>query len=194
MPGNAVVVFTAKPLGLILRDQGSGDWRLDATRTQRTEYLVCTQNRQHPRFGMPAAPHRAAFLIGRICDVVPSPERAGRWLIKIDQYLECNIPEVWGKSGHLRYPVWYTTLDELGISLASLPPFRSLPGAQEPEGFAEAGQHVLIPAPAPAATSPGRGGNDMGVRLDTILAQLDRIPDLAAPGDPFGWDEHGLPA
>ena len=27
-----------------------------------------------------------------------------------------------------------------------------------------------------------------------ILAQLDRIPDLAAPGDPFGWDEHGLPA
>lgn len=78
MPSSAIIVFTDKPLVLILRDHGSGDWRLVAARTRRVEYLVCTHNRQDFQFGM--APHRAAFLIGRICDVIPSPERADRWL------------------------------------------------------------------------------------------------------------------
>jgi antitoxin VapB len=30
-------------------------------------------------------------------------------------------------------------------------------------------------------------------RLRAILAQIDRVPDLPAPVDPFDWDEHGLP-
>ena len=30
-------------------------------------------------------------------------------------------------------------------------------------------------------------------RLHAILAQIDRVPDLPAPVDPFDWDEHGLP-
>ena len=35
--------------------------------------------------------------------------------------------------------------------------------------------------------------NDHWARLDAILAQLDRIPDLPALYDPLQWDEHGLP-
>ena len=30
-------------------------------------------------------------------------------------------------------------------------------------------------------------------RMDAILAQLDRVPDLPTPFDPLDWDEHGLP-
>ena len=30
-------------------------------------------------------------------------------------------------------------------------------------------------------------------RLDAILAQLDRVPDLPVPVDPLEWDAHGLP-
>jgi antitoxin VapB len=30
-------------------------------------------------------------------------------------------------------------------------------------------------------------------RLRAILAQIDRVPDLPAPVDPFDWDEHGQP-
>jgi len=30
-------------------------------------------------------------------------------------------------------------------------------------------------------------------QFDTILAQLDRVPDLPEGSDPLEWDEYGLP-
>src|SRR3954471_16530559 len=108
MPHSAIVTFTARPIEEILEHRGSRDWRLDAGRARYFEYLVCTQNRHNPGFRTPAAPHRAAFLIGRISGVTQSSERPDRWLIEINEYLECNLPNIWAKSGHLRYPVWYT--------------------------------------------------------------------------------------
>jgi antitoxin VapB len=29
-------------------------------------------------------------------------------------------------------------------------------------------------------------------QLRAILAQIDRVPELPSPVDPFDWDEHGL--
>jgi hypothetical protein len=191
MPQTALVTFTAKPLEWLLRDGGSGDWRLDAERAQRCEYLVCTQNRHNADFGAPTAPHGAAFLIGRISEVVRSSERHDRWVVKIGEYLECNLPNIWGKSGHLRYPVWYTTLEELGIDLAALPSFRPLPRAGAARGMAEMGAASLI-APDRAARR-GTPEHDAWRRLNAILDQIDRVPDLPAPSDPLDWDEHGLP-
>jgi hypothetical protein len=178
-----IVTFTARPLEWILGDQGSRDWRLDADRARRCEFLVCTQNRHNADFGAPTAPHGAAFLIGRISDVVVSPERHDRWLIKISEYVECNVPNIWGKSGHLRYPVWYTTLEELGIDLTTLGPFKPLQRS--------------IPARRPArdalqSVAPAGDRNEWK-RLQAILAQIDRVPDLPEPLDPLDWDERGLP-
>ena len=34
---------------------------------------------------------------------------------------------------------------------------------------------------------------DVWDRLDALLAQMDRVPDLSATFDPLEWDEHGLP-
>jgi hypothetical protein len=175
---SAIVTFTARPLRWILADQGSRDWRLNAGRARQCKFLVCTQNRHNAEFGAPTAPHGSAFLIGRISDVVVSPERHDRWLIKISEYLECNLPNIWGRSGHLRYPVWYTTLEELGIDLSALGPFHPLPlagGASSP------------PMPSQQA------GEDSWKRLEAILAQIDRIPERTSPLDPLEWDERGLP-
>ncbi len=196
MAQTAIVVFTARSLDEILRDGGSRDWRLDADRARDCEYLVCTQNRRNTDFGAPTAPHGAAFLIGRISGVVRSPDDPARWLIKISEYIDYVIPNIWGKSGHLRYPVWYTTLEDLGIDLSTLPPFTALLPPQ-PEGMGEMTAAPLIAASAwtsrPAAQTTARSDADAWRRLDAILAQLDRVPDLAAPADPLDWDEHGLP-
>jgi hypothetical protein len=206
LPHTAIVTFTARPIDEILAHGGSRDWRLDATRARYFDYLVCTQNRHNPGFGTPIAAHRAAFLIGRISEVVASPERPDRWLIKISEYVECNLPNIWGKHGNLRYPVWYTTLEQLGIDLDTLPPFTPLrssgsPGAASVGGMSDmAARPVIAPtgwtqASAGYAERPPvmADATDAWRRLDAILAQLDRVPDLAMPVDPLEWDQHGLP-
>ena len=199
MPHTAVVTFTARPLDWILRDQGSRDWRLDAERAARAEYLVCTQNRHNPEFGAPTAPHGAAFLIARISGVVPSEQEPGRWLIKFDEYTvpEHPIPNIWRKSGHHRYPVWYTTLEELGIDLDTLPPFQAAPAADRPGGLSDVdAPHFVPPARLrddPWKHQPQADRRDVGARLDTLLAQFDRIPDRPGAIEPLVWDEHGLP-
>lgn len=35
--------------------------------------------------------------------------------------------------------------------------------------------------------------DDVEGRLDAILAQMDRIPDIAEPLEPLEWDDDGLP-
>jgi hypothetical protein len=208
MPHSVIVTFTAKPLQEILADQGSRDWRLDPQRTRQAEYLVCTQNQRNSGFRTPPAPHRAAFLIGRVTDVVVSPERPDRWLIKIREYIALDppIPNIWGKLGKLRYPVWYTTLEELGIDLAALPPFTPLPpetasAAATAGGLSEAGGWPISPTPIwprqdvrrVARQPEPTDQSDAWRRLDAILAQIDRVPDLPTPVDPLEWDQHGLP-
>jgi hypothetical protein len=206
MPHVALVTLTARPLEWILGDGGSRDWRLNAERARQCEYLVCTQNRHNADFGAPTAPHGAAFLIGRISDVVQSPERHDRWLVRISEYIECNLPNIWRKSGHLRYPVWYTTLEALGIDLGALPPFRPMPltgagGMSErpaqavpaPSNWMQTSQNVVKPAGDRGARAPSPGGQVGWRRMDAILDQIDRVPDLPTPLDPFDWDEHGLP-
>jgi hypothetical protein len=195
----AVVTFTARNSRWVLEDGGSQAWRLDADRVRRSEYLVCTQNQHNTEgFGEPAAEHRAAFLIGRISDVVPSPEEPNRWLIRISEYIECNIPNIWGKSGHTRYPVRYTTLEELGIDLGLLPPFRPLPASASTPGMRDMSGPPIVPPrprpPGPAVAAPQpAAGQDPWERLEAILHQIDLIPDRLAPFEPLEWDAHGLP-
>jgi hypothetical protein len=207
MPHTAIVTFTARPVEWILRDGGSGDWRLDPERARHAEFLVCTQNRHNAEFGAPTAPHGHAFLIGRIAGVGPSRERPDRWVIKISEYMEPNIGrKIWGYSGHARYPIRYTTLEELGIDLRSQPPFRPVPALDGGGGMHEVASPLVVPAEWQLGNASGGvplrdHGNDRGLaggpdawrRLDAILDQIDRIPDLPAPFDPLDWDEQGLP-
>jgi hypothetical protein len=62
-------------------------------------------------------PQGSAFLVGIINNVVPSAENPARFLIRISEYAEVDIPKVWGG---WRNPVKYTDLGSLGIDPASL--------------------------------------------------------------------------
>jgi hypothetical protein len=171
---------------------------LDPERARRAEYLVCTHNGHNPAFRAPTAAHRAAILIGRIADVVPSLEEPNRWLIKISEYIALTpaIPNIWGKSGHRRYPVWYTTLEDLGIDLDGLLPFRPMPPHGGVSGMSERPAVPVIATPDWMQSSEHArtgGGQDSWVRLDAILGQIDRVPDLPEPLDPLDWDQRGLP-
>jgi hypothetical protein len=68
---------------------------------QHDEWDFATANQQHG----------TAFLIGRIAEIVRSGQ-PGRWLIKISEYAEINIPNVWKG---WRFPVRYMPLSDFGI-------------------------------------------------------------------------------
>jgi hypothetical protein len=118
------------------------------------------------------------LLIGRISEVVVSPERHDRWLIKISEYVECNLPNIWGKHGNLRYPVWYTTLEQLGVDPDALPSFTPLPSPNGPAasavGLTEMAVRPVIPPTVwtqpPAGHTAQPDGPDAWRRLDAILA------------------------
>ena len=197
-PTPVVVVFTARPIEEILEHGGSGDWRLDPERAKRAVYLVCTHNGRNPASRARTPAHGAATLIGRIAGVAPSPEEPSRWLIKISEYIVLTpaIPNIWGKSGHLRYPVWYTTLEELGIDLNGLPLFQPMPSLGGVSGMSERPAAPVIASPDWMLSNQHArrgGGQDPWDRLDAILSQIDRIPDLPEPFDPLDWDQRGLP-
>jgi hypothetical protein len=190
MPKTALVVFTARSLEWILNEHGSGNWRLDPVRARNCEFLVCTQNCRNASFGAPTVAHRAAFLIGHISGVVPARE-PDRWVVKICDYVAVNLQNIWAKSGHLRYPVRYTTLDELGIDLSSLSPF--MPLTVSGGGFSEGPAAPTAAPPGPTRGHAPAGDPDAWRRFDAILAQLDRVPDVPNPSNPLEWDEYGLP-
>ncbi len=138
MTHSAVLTFTARSPQRIIGEGGSQAWRLDADRAKKCEFLVCAQNRHNGDWGGATEPHAGAFIVGRICDVVPStdqPARPDRWLIQISEYARVNIPEVWQG---WRYPVRYTSLEDLGIDLATLA-FEPLPEPDELFDFVEEG-------------------------------------------------------
>ncbi len=115
----AVVVFTAKTVERLLADGGSRAWVLDRNNARRCEFVVCTRNSFPKGWGedIGPEPHRSAFLVGRVADVVPAGD--GRWLITFSEYARLNQPrgDVWRG---WRNPVRYTTLDEVGIDVSEL--------------------------------------------------------------------------
>jgi hypothetical protein len=116
----------------ILAKGGSDTWKLDPQRVLKCQYLVCTQNR-HRQDGTPEAPHRAAFLVGKVSGVEPAePINGPRWLVRISEYAEIEMPEVWDGSQN---PVRYTTLQSLGIDPETLD-FQPMP--EPPQTLREA--------------------------------------------------------
>ena len=117
-----VAVFTFESIDRILNDGGTSEWRVNRHRAQRCVFTVCTRNR-YPKVPTPregTEPHRSAFLLGRVRDVVTSPgPMPKRYLIQFSKYALLDIPEVWvkGTEGGVRYK---TTLEEFGIDTSEL--------------------------------------------------------------------------
>ena len=116
-----VVVFTFEKIDRILNDGGTSEWRVNRHRAQQCVFTVCTRN-CYPKAPTPregTEPHRSAFLIGRVRDVVTSPgPMPKRYLIQFSKYALLDIPKVWvnGAEGGFMYK----TLEELGIDTSEL--------------------------------------------------------------------------
>jgi hypothetical protein len=85
-------------------------------------FLVCVQNQNNPDrdFSDASEPHGSAFLVGRISDVIPSPEdpNSGRWMIQISEYATVQNPKnVWQG---WRNPVKYGALEDFDIDVSKL--------------------------------------------------------------------------
>ena len=111
-----IVVFTATDPETIINEGGSRAWALDPRRAKECEYLVCTRN-QNGSSENPDETHGAAFLIGKIRNIVPSQEEKERFVIELSQHALVSLPGVWRKGD--RNPVRYTTLDDLNIDPAN---------------------------------------------------------------------------
>lgn len=112
MRRTAIAVLTFKSREHILSVGGTCSWALNRANARKFEFAVCTRNANTREAEGPER-HATAFLVGRISDVVPSPERPERWLIQLSEYAIVDIPNVWGKGW--RNPVRYTSIEDLGI-------------------------------------------------------------------------------
>jgi hypothetical protein len=95
---------------------GSSSWRLDRNHARQRAFAVCSRN-AHGKRVEGQETHRSAFLVGKIKDVVPSPKKEHRYLIRFSEYALVNIPDVWKGD---RNPVKYSTLEEIGIDPTKL--------------------------------------------------------------------------
>lgn len=176
MTKEVVAVFTYRTREEIISSRGSEAWALNPQNAQRCRYLVCTRNRYtHPADSGPEE-HGAAFLIGKISLVEPSPERPDRYIIRFNEYALLDPqPVVWPGS---RNPVWYLdNLADLHIDETSLV-WQPVPPAE-----------VTGAVPLPVAPSKGaprheetkllqQSADVAAEDIDRIIARLDvEIPE-----------------
>ncbi len=152
-----LVVFTYRTIQQILEEGGSQAWSLKPANARKCDYLVCTRNRYQPNAGPES--HHSAFLVGKISGVEVSPERSDRWIVRISEYAEVSVPEVWPGA---RNPVWYVeSLETLGIQPDEL-------------------EWKPMPEPTSTSTSPtgpDEGGDDVSIDdLKAAVAAAHGVP------------------
>lgn len=115
----AVVVMTARGPDRIIQEGGSQAWVLNPKNAAKHPYLITVQNRHNGQWGGATEPHSTAFLIGKISEIVPSPEPESkdRYLIKISEYARISFPCKWRGSNPVRY---LDIKEEFGIDPESL--------------------------------------------------------------------------
>lgn len=112
---HAVAIYTSESADSILEHGFTGNWGTRAERVSEYRYVVCIRNGRHPS-APNDVPNGTAFLVGMIGNVweVSEATQDGRprVAIGISEVAEVRVEGAWGKN---RNPVWYTTLEELGI-------------------------------------------------------------------------------
>lgn len=122
----ALAIFTGKPVERLLEEGGTSSWVLDRSKARAFRYAVCVKN-QHADWSDGEEEHGAAFVVGKISDVVPAVDTPDRWLVKFSEYAEINLPGAWKG---WRNPVRYTTMEELGVDVEALT-FKAMPAIKD---------------------------------------------------------------
>jgi len=122
MTDKAIIVFTYKSVETIIESGGTSSWTLDPVKARQCQYAICTRNAKSKRGRGGDEAHQSAFMIGKVKDVVVTPERQGRYIVLFSEYAEVTIPNIWrGDRNPVRYaPSLEALLKESGIKLSSL--------------------------------------------------------------------------
>ena len=149
---DVISVFTSKSVETIIADGGSQAWTLDRARAARCDYLVACRNAHGEPEG--PEPHRQAFLVGKVSDIVASTETDGRFKILISEWAKVDWDEGWGEGR--RNPVAYYKdadfCDNNGnpVDFKSLP-FQKLAAAPRGLSIAEAKAALAITFDVPVS-------------------------------------------
>jgi hypothetical protein len=142
-----LVVLTGRSRERLLREGGTSEWVLNPAVVRGFTYVVCVRHAHPPYDPGPGArpePHGAAFLVGKISDLVLMDNNDGgrdRYLVKFDEIADVLIPDFWDGS---RNPVRYVDMADIrrrGLdvdALAFSPVLESAPTAVETVTTADA--------------------------------------------------------
>lgn len=115
---NTVIVFTAKGINKTIEQGGSGNWKLNAERVKKCDYLILTANSHQPASMHLKEKHGHAFLIGKISGLTQAAfddqgnKESNRWIIQFSEYAEIDLPNAWGG---FQNPVKYADLSEFSL-------------------------------------------------------------------------------
>lgn len=118
MSTEAIAVYTFKSRERIYANGGTSSWVLNPVNARPYQWVVCCRNANDKATEGPEA-HGSAFMVARVLDFVPSPEKGfeHRYLIRFSEYAEVAVPDAWKG---WRNPIKYTSLEELGIDPETL--------------------------------------------------------------------------
>ncbi|HEY8572743.1 hypothetical protein [Phenylobacterium sp.] len=157
-----LTVLTFKSAEHLLADGGTQSWVLNRKRALTCRYVVCARHRQGPWKAEGPEPHKHAFLVGRIDDIVPSSENASRWCVMFSEYALLNGPKLPLESASPTQ--YFPTLKSLGIDEAAL-------HWQTLASSASAPPSTTLASPARAATArtPAQTLNDAKAMVATAF-------------------------
>lgn len=123
-----LTVLTFKSAQHVVADGGTQSWVISPRRGRRCAYVVCVRHQHGPYKAEGSEPHKHAFLVGRVRDVVPSSETADRFRVEISEYALIDGPQIPLKSASPTQ--YFPSLSSIGIDEASLhwKPTSDLPG------------------------------------------------------------------
>lgn len=110
---NVIKVFSGKSLSTMVKEGGTGHWKLSKARAAKCDYVVVVRNR-HADWSEAGVDHRTAFLIGKVAGVKAVDDR---FVVQFSEYADIDIANAWDGS---RNPVGYTTLEAESIKIGSL--------------------------------------------------------------------------
>ncbi len=125
MTDKVLVVLTGKSRERLLKEGGTSEWVLNPAVVRGFTYVVCVRHAHPPYDPGPGArpePHGAAFLVGKISDLVLMGNDKGRdrYLVKFDEIADVLVPDFWDGS---RNPVRYVDMADIrarGIDVDAL--------------------------------------------------------------------------
>ena len=167
MPSSAIVVFTGKSVEAMLAKGGSDAWVLDPSRARRCQYVVCTRN-THADFATPGpAEHGAAFLVGRVRDIIRVDDSAEshRYLIAFGEYAPVDVSNAWKG---WRNPVRYSSLEDIGVDLAALEWHPMPEGSPRIDQVLESGSARKFDHPMTIAEAKRELAAAFGVGVDAV--------------------------